>query len=94
MSRLSLQFAKNIEGKTFLENQYASYPFHICRTQYYDNDPPGMANVYIQSASGGIYENESLTTEVIANSQSYSHITTQASTIVHGMPNGDALAND
>lgn len=91
MSKLSLQFAKNIEGKTYLENQFASYPFHICRAQYFDNDPHGMANVYIQSASGGIYENENLTTDVIANSQSYSHITTQASTIVHGMPNGDAL---
>ena len=90
MSELSLQFTKNIEGKTFLENQYASYPFHICRTQYFENDPNGMANVYIQSASGGIYENEVLTTNVIANAQSFSHVTTQASTIVHGMPNSDA----
>lgn len=91
MSTLSLQFAKNIDGRTYLENQYASYPFHICRTQYFDNDPPGMASVYIQSASGGIYENENLTTNVVANSHSFSHITTQASTIVHGMSNGGAL---
>ena len=90
MSELSLQFSKDIEGKTFLENQFASYPFHICRAQYYENDPIGMANVYIQSASGGIYENENLTTNVIANAQSFSHVTTQASTIVHGMPNSDA----
>ncbi len=90
MSNLSLEFAKNSDGKTYLENQYAAYPFHICRTQYYDNDPPGMANIYIQSASGGIYENENLTTNVIANSNSYSHVTTQASTIVHGMTNGGA----
>ena len=91
MSTLSLQFTKNVEGKTYLKNQYASYPFHICRTQYFENDPPGMANVYIQSASGGIYENEELTTSVTANSHSYSHVTTQASTIVHGMTNGGAL---
>ena len=90
MSKLSLQFAKNPQGKTYLENQYASYPFHICRAQYFENDPPGMANVYIQSASGGIYENENLTTEVTADSHSYSHVTTQASTIVHGMVNGGA----
>ena len=49
-----------------------------------------MANIYIQSASGGIYEDESLTTNIIANSNSYSHITTQASTIVHGMSNSGA----
>lgn len=90
MTNLSLEFAKNADGKTFLENQYASYPFHICRTQYFENDPPGMANIYIQSASGGIYENESLTTNVIANADSFSHVTTQASTIVHGMTDGDA----
>jgi len=90
MSRLSLEFSRNEDGKTYLQNQYASYPFHVCRTQYFENDPPGMANIYIQSASGGIYENESLTTNIIANSNSYSHITTQASTIVHGMTNGEA----
>lgn len=90
MTNLSLEFAKNADGKTFIENQYASYPFHICRTQYFENDPPGMANIYIQSASGGIYENENLTTNVIANADSFSHVTTQASTIVHGMANGCA----
>ena len=90
MGRLTLEFASNENGETFLENQFASYPFHICRTQYFENDPPGMANIYIQSASGGIYENESLTTNIIANSNSYSHVTTQASTIVHGMTNGEA----
>ncbi len=90
MTNLSLEFARNCDGKTFLEYQYASYPFHICRTQYLENDPPGMANIYIQSASGGIYENEILTTNVIASTGSYSHVTTQASTIVHGMTDGSA----
>lgn len=90
MSNLSLEFTKSTDGKTFLENQFASYPFHICKAQYYENDPPGMANIYIQSASGGIYENEFLITNIVANSNSFSHITTQASTIVHGMPNGKA----
>ena len=90
MSELSLEFTKNEYGKTYLDKQYASYPFHICRTQYFENDPFGMANIYIQSASGGIYENESLVTNITANTSSYSHITTQASTIVHGMENGKA----
>jgi urease accessory protein len=52
-----------------------------------------MATIYIQSASGGIYENEHLSTDVIATAQSNSHITTQASTIVHSMPNGMAHQN-
>lgn len=90
MSQLSLEFTASQEGKTYLDKQYASYPFHVCRTQYFENDPPGMANIYIQSASGGIYENERLSTNVIANSNSFSHVTTQASTIVHGMTSGNA----
>ena len=90
MGKLSLEFSTGQNGKTYLKNQYASYPFHICKAQYFENDPPGMANIYIQSASGGIYEDDSLVTGVVANSNSYSHITTQASTIVHGMPKGMA----
>lgn len=91
MSKLSLEFSTSLNGKTYLKKQYASYPFHICKVQYLENDPRGMANIYIQSASGGIYEDESLVTNVVAGSNSYSHITTQASTIVHGMPNGTAF---
>ena len=90
MGNLQLEFSTSPGGKTYLKNQYAAYPFHICKAQYFENDPPGMANIYIQSASGGIYEDEALSTNVIAHSSSYSQVTTQASTIVHGMPHGMA----
>ena len=90
MPNLSLEFSIDDNGKSFLNSQYASYPFHICRSQYMDSDPFGMANIYIQSASGGIYQNESLTTNIVANSDSNSHVTTQASTIVHSMPDGNS----
>jgi urease accessory protein len=93
MSQLALQFENDPEGKTYLKKQFSAYPFHICRTQYFENDPYGMANIYIQSSSGGIYENEELSTNVIASAKTNSHITTQASTIVHSMPNGQAQQN-
>lgn len=93
MSTLSLEFAADESGKSFLNAQYASYPYHICRAQYLKNDPTGMANIYIQSASGGIYQNETLTTNVIAHPKSSSHVTTQASTIVHSMPEGSSSQN-
>ncbi|MEM8843923.1 MAG: urease accessory protein UreD [Pseudomonadota bacterium] len=91
MSNLSLEFSTDETGKSFLNSQFASYPFHICGAQYFESDPHGMANIYIQSASGGIYQNESLTTNVVANSNSNSHVTTQASTIVHSMPEGKSI---
>ena len=90
MGKLTLEFSTSQDGQTYLKRQYASYPFHVCKVQYLENDPLGMANIYIQSASGGIYEDENLVTSVVADANSYSHITTQASTIVHGMPNGMA----
>jgi len=90
MTELAIEYSTDDTGETFIKHQYASYPFHICRAQYMENDPAGMANVYIQSASGGIYENESLATHIAANNNSYSHTTTQASTIVHSMTRGAA----
>ena len=88
MTNLSLEFSVDNYGKSYLNSQFAAYPYHVCRAQYLDNDPDGMANVYIQSASGGIYQNDSLITNVTANANSNSHVTTQASTIVHSMPDG------
>ena len=90
MTTLNLEFSADEDGNSFLNSQYASYPFHICRTQYFEKDPQGMANIYIQSASGGIYQNESLTTNVVTHQHASCHITTQASTIVHSMPNGSS----
>jgi len=93
MSTLSLEFSADEDGKSFINSQYASSPFHVCRAQYFKNDPKGMANIYIQSASGGIYQDEILTTNVVAHPNSNSHVTTQASTIVHSMPEGSSSQN-
>lgn len=90
MTELAIEYSTDNSGGTFIKHQFATYPFHICRAQYLENDPKGMANVYIQSASGGIYENEKLVTSIVAHNNSYSHTTTQASTIVHSMTDGSA----
>lgn len=87
---LQLQFATSPDDRTYVNHQYCRYPFHICRAQYVDANPSGLATLYLQSSAGGIFENDRLLCEVHALPDSCSHITTQASTIVHRMDNGDA----
>ncbi len=90
MGRLAVTFSLGGDGKTYVGEQFASYPFHVCRAQYVDDDPSGMATLYIQSSAGGIFENDRLRIAIAAESGAQAHMTTQASTIVHGMRNGSA----
>ncbi len=87
---LQLQFSRAPDKQTFVRNQFGRYPFHVCRAQYMDVNPAGLATVYLQSSSGGIFEHDRLSGELHGLPGSQSHITTQASTIAHRMDNGCA----
>lgn len=88
--RLALRFAADGEGRSYLSDQYASYPFHVCRAQYLDPDLPGMASLYLQSSAGGLFAGDRLALAITAEAGSKAHVTTPASTIVHRMPEGRA----
>jgi urease accessory protein len=79
-------------GNTFVARQRAGYPFHLCKVHRYAGDPAGMATLYVQSVAGGLYENDFLAVDVEAQRAASVHLTTQASTIVHGMPRGGDAA--
>ncbi len=87
---LQLRFAIAPDGRTYLDRQFSRYPFHICRAQYVDPDPKGLATIYLQSSAGGIFADDRLSCVFHALPKSQAHITTQASTVVHRMDNGDA----
>ncbi|SVA65510.1 uncharacterized protein METZ01_LOCUS118364 [marine metagenome] len=87
---LFIQFANGSENRTYISNQYFRYPYHICRAQYLDQCPSGMASVYIQSTAGGIFSNDRLKSRFHALPDSAAHVTSQASTIVHRMDRGEA----
>ncbi len=87
---LQLQFSRAPDNRTFVCNQFGRYPFHVCRAQYMDANPAGLATVYLQSSSGGIFEHDRLSCELHGLPRSQSHVTTQASTIAHRMDNGYA----
>lgn len=90
VSRLSLTFAPDPRGRTFLARQFASYPFHVCKVLYDDADRQGMGTIYTQSSAGGLFEHDRHLIEIAANEGAEAHVTTQASTIVHSMKAGVA----
>lgn len=89
-SRAEVTFGREHEGPSFVRRQFASYPFHFCRAQHVADDPPEMATLYVQSLSGGIYEDERLSLTVTVEPGAQAHLTSQASTIVHSSSIGHA----
>ncbi len=88
--RLEIEFARDRSGATFLNRQYASYPYHLCRPHRVEGDPEGMATLYVQSCAGGLFEHDRLVEVIHAGPGAGAHLTTQASAIVHGMSGGEA----
>ena len=89
--KLDMEFARDPYGRTFLRNQFSSYPFHICRPLYLDDGPTkNMATIYTQSCSGGLYTEDRLETSIVAGPETQVHVSTQASTIIHQGTRGPA----
>jgi urease accessory protein len=88
--RLEIAFARDPGGRTYVRRQYASYPYHVCRPLGFVGDPRGMATIYLQSCAGGIFRGDRLREHIVAEEGTAAHVTTQASTIVHGMDRDDA----
>ncbi|HLB78972.1 MAG TPA: urease accessory protein UreD [Dongiaceae bacterium] len=89
--RIDVGFARSEDGRTYLDRQFASYPFHLCRPHTFAGDPPGMATLYLQSCSGGIYKGDRLCARIVAGDGTQAHVTTQAATIVHDGEGEEAI---
>lgn len=71
-------------ARTRLCEQTVRYPFHITRPFYFDTvSAPGLATLYLQSASGGLYRGERLPVRIVAADGAHVCLTTQSSTVVH-----------
>ena len=77
-----LQF-RAVAGRTHLGRQFTPHPFHITRPFHHPGDPKGMATLYLQSSSGGVYSGDDLSLDITVEAGAQAHVTTQASTIVH-----------
>jgi urease accessory protein len=83
--QLDLRFSAAPDGTTFLSRQIAGFPFHITRPFMLDRTPAGMATLILQSVGAGIVQGDRIDMAVEAGRDAAVHLTTQASTIVHGM---------
>ncbi|MGP0061451.1 MAG: urease accessory protein UreD [Beijerinckiaceae bacterium] len=80
--RLYLSF-HTVGTRTRIGRQYVSYPFHLTRPFALDANIPALATVYQQSASGGLYRDDKLSSRLELSPGTAVHLTTQAATIVH-----------
>lgn len=83
-----LGFVKS-QGRTYLVRQYTPHPFHITRVFRLTGDPTGMATLYMQSSSGGLYGDDDLRLRVTVGARAAVHLTTQASSVVHHARGGE-----
>jgi urease accessory protein len=88
--RAEFVFSPDGSGVTQVSRQFAAYPFHVCRPFHLADDPAGMATLYLQSCSGGIFEHDRLDLSIAADPGAYVHLTSQSAPIVHSMKSGKA----
>lgn len=80
-----IEFTRNANGVTGIRRQRVGYPFHLGRALQMPGDPAGMPTVYLQSCSGGIFQKDDLRIRIAAGAGASAHVTSAASTVVHGM---------
>lgn len=85
-----IEFGRNADGATGIRRQQVGYPFHLGRALHMPGDPAGMPTVYLQSCSGGIFQKDDLRIRIAAGAGAWAHVTSAASTVVHGMESGGA----
>ena len=79
----SFRFERSPDGVTYIARQEVAYPFHVTRPFYLEGDPQGMPTLYLQSVSGGLFDQDVVSLNLQAEPDTFAHITTQSSTIVH-----------
>jgi urease accessory protein len=89
--QVDLAFEVDAGGRTCLRRQRAAYPFHVGRSWQVPGDPDGMLTLYVQSCSGGVFQQDVLGWRLAAKQGARAHVTGSASTIVHSMDRGDAV---
>ena len=77
-------------GKTVLADQFAKVPLYAQRALYYDGAAPGLAYVYMLSASGGVLQGDRYKIDVKLKRGSMAHITTQGATRIYSMDSNRA----
>jgi urease accessory protein len=89
--RLDLRFALGSSGRTELVRRAQRFPLHLTVPLYLDERRPGMAFVYVQNPTGGVFAGDRLETNVVAGHGTSVHLTTTAATKLYRMEEGKAF---
>lgn len=87
---LRLCFAQDSRGKTCLTSRAQRFPLHLTNPLYLDPSVPGMAFVYVQNPTGGIFGGDRLSVEVTAGRGTNVHLTSTAATKAYRSESGEA----
>lgn len=87
---LELHFHADTDGRTYLTRHRQRFPLRTTVPLYLDERDPGMAFVYVQNPTGGVFAGDHLVTSVVAGTGARVHITTQSATKLYRMESGGA----
>lgn len=87
---LRLRFARDSRGRSYLASRAQQFPLHLTSPLYLDATLPGMAFVYVQNPTGGVFGGDRLTIEVVAGTGTEVHLTSTAATKVYRSESTDA----
>jgi urease accessory protein len=85
---LELRFRLTADGRTVLSRRRQRFPLRITVPLELDPAVPGMAFVYVQNPTGGVFAGDRLSTVVEAGPGTRVHLTTPAATRVYAMDGG------
>jgi urease accessory protein len=85
---LDLRFAVAPDGRTQAVRREFQFPLRTTAPMYLDPASAGMAFVYVQNPTGGVFAGDRLRTRLALEAGAMVHVTTQAATKVYRMPVG------
>lgn len=88
---LSLGLRCDPQNRTVLARRRQRFPLRMTVPLYLDPADPGMAFLYVQNPTGGVFAGDALAIQVTAEAHSRAHLTTQSATKLYRMDGGSAL---
>jgi urease accessory protein len=89
---LSLRLAPRAGSRTCVVERLQRFPLRMTVPLYVEATDPGMAFVYVQNPTGGVFAGDRLDTRVATEPGARVHVTTQSATKLYRMDGGSAAA--
>ena len=85
---LELELANDHRGRTRLVRRVQRFPLRLTVPLYLDTDDLGMAFLYVQNPTGGVFADDRLEVSVEVGPEARGHLTTASATKVYRMEKG------